>query len=158
MEARNRPWRGNEFENLIPSEGYTVVQPPEGYKPVLKRSSLAAPSAEDASGFMMQDDSIKSRTEAEFGLPPVPTSEGGALPSMKPEDYAYFGKLTEAGDSKEERQRRKKEGDHDAVLKIKNGQPAQRKVALRRMGPAHFGAGPLFGRSCLSCTRWREKY
>ena len=53
-KAQQTMEEGNEFEKFLPEDGYTIVQPPEGYKPAIK-SSLTAPSAEEDVGFGIQD-------------------------------------------------------------------------------------------------------
>jgi splicing factor 3B subunit 1 len=169
LAERNRPWRSSaEFEALLPplSQGYSVLPPPQGYKPLDSRSSLAPPSAPDDGGFVMQQQQGDGGESASggmagqdlleaYGIPPAPMEAGsGNVPALKPEDYEYFGKLVE----------KKKNGDNDGsgsgddneeakekeimllLLKIKNGTPAQRKVALRQIADraTHFGAEALF--------------
>ncbi|KAK3485661.1 U2 snRNP component prp10 [Neurospora crassa] len=71
----------------------------------------------------------------------------GDLQFFKPEDMAYFGKLTDGADeeslSVEELKERK---IMRLLLKVKNGTPPMRKTALRQLtdNARNFGAGPLF--------------
>jgi len=34
FEERNRPYTDEELNKLIPSDGYEIIEPPEGYKPI----------------------------------------------------------------------------------------------------------------------------
>jgi|TARA_B110000114_G_scaffold138897_1_gene146300 splicing factor 3B subunit 1 len=79
----------------------------------------------------------------QFDVPDTP--EG--LPNMKPEDYQYFSALLKPGDeaglSHEEKTERK---IMKLLLKVKNGEPRERKGALRTLTDKarELGAGPLF--------------
>lgn len=161
MESRNRPWTDAALDAILPSEGYTIIRPPQNYIPLRTpgRKLLATPTpmAMTAQGFQMeipveqrQDASVKDIREA-YGIPlGAPAQESGAagdLPYIKPDDMQYFGRLmeeTEEGKlSKEEANERK---IMTLLLKIKSGTPPQRKTATRQItdNARKFGAGPLF--------------
>lgn len=74
-------------------------------------------------------------------------TEDADLPTIKPDDHQFFGKLLEQRDedvvdktAQKERQIMK------LLLKVKNGTPPQRKSALRQLTDKakEFGPGPLF--------------
>lgn len=161
MESRNRPWTDAALDAILPSEGYTIIRPPQNYVPLRTpgRKLLATPTpmTMTAQGFQMeipieqrQDATVQDIREA-YGVPLAPTgSETGAagdLPYIKPDDMQYFGRLmedTEEGKlSKEEANERKIMA---LLLKIKSGTPPQRKTAMRQItdNARKFGAGPLF--------------
>lgn len=138
IDERNRPWTDEEIEDLLPSDGYKVLEPPPGYQPPPRKyTSTPTPLAEQ--GFVIQDDH-----KVDYGMLPMP---GGDLPSLKPEDEIYFKKIMEEVDedslSVEESNERK---ILKLLLKVKNGTPAQRKQALRHLTDKarEFGAGALF--------------
>lgn len=79
------------------------------------------------SGYAIPDEMSKP-----FEVPESPSLNG--LPSIKPEDLAYFGELqhavNEAELSQEELKKRKIK---ELLLKIKRGTPQMRKSALRQI-------------------------
>ncbi|KAK8802056.1 hypothetical protein WA158_006451 [Blastocystis sp. Blastoise] len=139
MEWRNRPLSDEDLDSLIP-KGYMIVEPPPSYHAKTNRSNIfATPTPMSTPGFIMAD---------------TPTKEmyGIATPIVQDvpifdEDQQFFGKLlTEVDDeslSKEEARNRK---IMTLLLRIKNGEPAQRKLALKQITEKalEFGAGPLF--------------
>ena len=69
------------------------------------------------------------------------------LPFVKPEDYQYFAKLLdEKQDDELSVEEAKERKIMRLMLKIKNGTPPMRKVALRQITDKarEFGPGPLF--------------
>ena len=146
ISSRNATLSDEELDEILPSEGYKILEPPPGYEPLRAPSRRTAPSATPAEsgGFMMQE-------------PVDPRSMGKQLPSdipgvgdlqfFKPEDMTYFGKLVDGADendlSVDELKQRK---IMRLLLKVKNGTPPMRKTALRQLtdNARSFGAGPLF--------------
>uniref|UniRef100_A0A7S2Y501 Splicing factor 3B subunit 1 domain-containing protein n=1 Tax=Entomoneis paludosa TaxID=265537 RepID=A0A7S2Y501_9STRA len=161
MESRNRPWTETALDAILPSEGYVIVRPPNGYVPLRTpgRKLLATPTplGMTPAGFQMEvpieqrsDVSAQEIREA-YGVPlasPAQDAEGpGALPYIKPEDMQYFGRLTEQVDEDKISKDEQKERQIMALLlKIKSGTPPQRKTAMRQITDKarSFGAGPLF--------------
>lgn len=142
----NAPISDEELDELLPGpdDGYQILTPPSGYAPVRAPTHRVAATPVAASGFMMQDpDSVR------LGGAPMPKEIPGVgdLQFFKPEDMAYFGKLTDGSDedalSVEELKERK---IMRLLLKVKNGTPPMRKTALRQLtdNARNFGAGPLF--------------
>ena len=145
---RNAFWSDEDLDAMLPSEGYTVLEPPPGYEPVRaaarKAIAAAVPQSSTIGGFMMQE-------------PENPRSMGKQLPTeipgvgdlqfFKAEDMQYFGKLVDGQDenamSVDELKERK---IMRLLLKVKNGTPPMRKTALRQLtdNARQFGAGPLF--------------
>lgn len=147
VSGRNAPLSDEELNEMLPNEGYKILDPPPGYEPLnapSKRLAPAATPAQSGGGFMMQE-------------PVDPRSMGKQLPSdipgvgdlqfFKAEDMAYFGKLVDGADendlSNDELKQRK---IMRLLLKVKNGTPPMRKTALRQLtdNARIFGAGPLF--------------
>jgi splicing factor 3B subunit 1 len=142
-EYRNRFLSDEDLNNMIPVEGYVVLEPPAGYAPIRTpaRKLTATPMPMD-SGFNMQESMPDG-----FGasIPYIPGVEG--LNYFKAEDAKHFSKLMDDADvfdlSTEEVKERK---IMRLLLKIKNGQPMYRKQALRQItvGARLFGASALF--------------
>ncbi|TKA67050.1 hypothetical protein B0A55_11069 [Friedmanniomyces simplex] len=148
ISNRNAALSDEELDEMLPSEGYKILEAPPGYEPLRAPARRIAPSATPVNtnngGFMMQE-------------PVDPRSMGKQLPSdipgvgdlqfFKAEDMNYFGKLVDGVDenelSVEELKQRK---IMRLLLKVKNGTPPMRKTALRQLtdNARHFGAGPLF--------------
>ena len=146
ITGKNAPLSDEELDVMLPSDGYTILDPPPGYEPIraYARKAAAAAPAVPTGGFMMQE-------------PENPRSMGKQLPTeipgvgdlqfFKTEDMAYFGKLVDGADenvmSVEELKERK---IMRLLLKVKNGTPPMRKTALRQLtdNARQFGAGPLF--------------
>jgi len=161
MESRNRPWTDAALDAILPSEGYTIIAPPQNYTPLRTpgRKLLATPTpmAMTPQGFQMeipveqrQDASVQDIREA-YGVPLAATAsetgDASALPYIKPEDMQYFGRLME--DTEEEKLSKEEIKERQIMtllLKIKNGTPPQRKTAIRQISDKarSFGAGPLF--------------
>lgn len=146
ISGRNYPLSDEELDMILPGEddGYKVLQPPPGYEPIRAPAHklMATPAAQ--TGFMMQDPD-----QVRLGGKPMPAEIPGVgdLQFFKPEDMAYFGKLTDGSDENvltvDELKERK---IMRLLLKIKNGTPPMRKTALRQItdNARQFGAGPLF--------------
>jgi splicing factor 3B subunit 1 len=145
--ASARALTDEELDAILPNEGYVVLEPPAGYVPLRtpSRKLEATPSVAEAVGFrVLSDDPLQTR--AALGITAsVAASED--LPFSKPEDYQYFAKLltpvNEETTSIEEAKERK---ILKLLLRIKNGAPSVRRVALRQLveRARDFGAGPLF--------------
>lgn len=151
FDPRNRYLSDEELDQLMPSEGYTVVDPPSGYAPIRTpaRKLMETPQAAGGGGFMMQDES-STRAALEEMLPDLPTDIPGVgqLAFFKAEDQTFFKKiLNEKEDENELTAEEQKERKiMRLLLKIKNGTPPMRKTALRQITDKarDFGAGPLF--------------
>ncbi|KAI5799139.1 armadillo-type protein [Peziza echinospora] len=145
---RNAPLSDEELDEMLPKEGYKILEPPPGYAPIRtparKLMATPAPMGSLNGGFMMQEpESARSLgKQLPTDIPGV-----GDLQFFKPEDMAYFGKLVDGSDenamSVEELKERK---IMRLLLKVKNGTPPMRKTALRQLtdNARQFGAGPLF--------------
>lgn len=130
-----------ELNQILPSQGYEIVQPPEGYQPVRTKEKSAGPSESE---LQIYYNIPESSSKKPYDLPQTPS---GDLPFIKPEDLGYFGTLLNDVDEKnltpEELKSRK---IMVLMLKVKNGTPPMRKSALRQLTERarDFGAGPLF--------------
>lgn len=123
ITGRNLPISDEELDLLLPglNEGYKILDPPPGYEPVRAPTHklMATPAVQ--TGFMMQDPE-----QVRLSGKPMPAEIPGIgdLQFFKPEDMAYFGKLTDGSDENaltvEELKERK---IMRLLLKIKNGTP-----------------------------------
>ncbi|KAK4565451.1 U2 snRNP component prp10 [Recurvomyces mirabilis] len=146
ISSRNAPLSDEELDEMLPSEGFKILEPPPGYEPTRAPARRVAPAATpvNTGGFMMQEyvDPRSMGKQLPSDIPGV-----GDLQFFKAEDMAYFGKLVDGADenelSVEELKQRK---IMRLLLKVKNGTPPMRKTALRQItdNARHFGAGALF--------------
>jgi len=146
VSARNMPISDEELDIVLPGEedGYRIVPPPPGYAPTNAPARRVMATPLPQSGFMMQDPD-----QVRLGGKPVAAEIPGMgeLQFFKPEDMAYFGKLSDGSDENsltvDEMKERK---IMRLLLKVKNGTPPMRKTALRQItdNARQFGAGPLF--------------
>lgn len=143
--TRIRYMSDEELNALLPSEGYTIVEPPPGYAPA-QAHKLQEP---ESSGFYMPESSTLGAMADDI-VADLPTDVPGVgqLAFMKPEDQKYFGKVLQE-DDEEERISRAEAREREIMrllLKIKNGTPQLRKQALRQITEQArtFGPGPLF--------------
>lgn len=148
VDERNREWTDAELDALLPATGFTVLEPPKGYVPVRTpaRKLLATPAPLATPLYAIPSEAGGMQKE-DLGIPAeLPDALKGI--EMKAEDYTNFARVLD---------RRTKDEDLSAaelrerrimllLLKIKNGTPAMRKVALRQVTDRarEFGAGPLF--------------
>ena len=143
IEERNRPQTDEELDELLPSEGYKILEPPASYVPIRtparKLMETPMPYGSNAGFFSIPEEDRGQK----FDVALVP--EG--LPEMKPEDVQYFAPLLKETDEEaltiEEQKERK---IMRLLLRVKNGTPQQRKTSLRQITDRakEFGAGPLF--------------
>ena len=156
-DPRNRSMTDAELDLLLPSEGYVIVSPPDNYVPIQKphRNLLTSEGYQTSGGFMMQDEAAAQAAVAAAGglghSEPTEIEGVGSLAFFKPEDASYFAKIlgegaNEASDVGLTVEELKEKKIMRLLLKIKNGTPASRKVALRTITDKarEFGAGPLF--------------
>ncbi|KAK4127070.1 ARM repeat-containing protein [Parathielavia appendiculata] len=144
--GRYMPLSDEELDAMLPGpdEGYKVLEPPPGYAPVRAPAHKLVTAPTPATGFMIQDPTSGQVTGQQM---PKEIPGVGDLQFFKPEDMAYFGKLTDGANeddlSVEELKERK---IMRLLLKVKNGTPPMRKTALRQLtdNARNFGAGPLF--------------
>ena len=147
IDARNRPMTDEELDSMLPSIGYSIMEVPESYQPIVAahQKLLATPAPMDATpGFNIQ--ATPSRDS--YAIPMTPGGDGN-MPYIKPEDYQYFGKLMDEDPSDTEGLTREQINERTIMallLKIKNGMPPQRKTAMRVITDKarEFGAEALF--------------
>ena len=143
IEERNRPQTDEELDELLPSEGFKILEPPASYVPIRtparKLTQTPMPYGANAGFFSIPEEDRGQKFDVNLA------PEG--LPEMKPEDYQYFAPLLKETDDEElsiEEQKERK--IMRLLLRVKNGTPPQRKSALRQITDRakEFGAGPLF--------------
>ncbi|GMI20960.1 hypothetical protein TeGR_g10510 [Tetraparma gracilis] len=157
LAYRNRPLSDQDLDDVLPSEGFKVLEVPEGYDPVVKAGRpdlLAATPAGVAAtpGFLIPETPVNTIQEKEaygihLGQMGTVGNEGGDIPFIKSEDYQYFGKLMEEVDEDAlSKEAIKERTIMLLLLKIKCGTPPQRKTAMRQITEKakELGAGPLF--------------
>lgn len=152
MYERNRPLTDEELDEMLPS-GYKIVPPPEDYQPIrvpAKRTiapsatptPLPGPLATPRTGFYMQkEENYAASIKKIVSLEPK-----GNLPSLKPEDLQYFDQLlADVDEDSLPLEQQKERKIMRLLLKIKNGTPPVRKVALRQITDKarDFGAKAL---------------
>lgn len=147
---RNAPLSDEELDEMLPKEGYKILEPPPGYAPIRtparKLTSTPAPmqSASGIGGFMMQEPENARILGKQM---PTDIPGVGDLQFFKSEDMQYFGKLVDGADENQMTVEELKERKiMRLLLKVKNGTPPMRKTALRQLtdNARQFGAGPLF--------------
>ncbi|OQN97262.1 hypothetical protein B0A48_16804 [Cryoendolithus antarcticus] len=143
---RNAPLSDEELDELLPSEGYKILDPPPGYEPLrAPKNRLAVPATPLPTGGFMNQEPVDARSMGKQLPSDIPGV--GDLQFFKAEDMQYFGKLVDGADendlSVDELKTRK---IMRLLLKVKNGTPPMRKTALRQLtdNARTFGAGPLF--------------
>lgn len=156
IDERNRPLSDEELDQMLPSEGYMILDVPKDYRPI--RSAERTPSSSSSSVAITPLSSAGGATpyyhmpeelkQESYGVQLTTTLIGGPdMPELKPEDVKHFAKLLE---EKEEDQmtdyERKERKIMTLLLKIKNGTPHMRKQALRYITDKarEFGAEALF--------------
>ncbi|KAJ3103763.1 Splicing factor 3B subunit 1 [Phlyctochytrium planicorne] len=160
IDARNRPFTDEELNQILPSEGYKILEPPSTYAPIRTpaRKLTATPTPLHGmlgAGFVMQTeggiggDSGLAPGAIPMGIDVPPEIAGvGALQFFKPEDMQHFGKLM--SDTRDESEltvdELKERKIMRLLLKIKNGTPPIRKAALRQITDKarEFGPASLF--------------
>ncbi|KAI5476004.1 splicing factor 3B subunit 1 [Pseudohyphozyma bogoriensis] len=148
FDPRNRYLSDEELNQMLPTEGYEIVDPPAGYAPIRtpSRKLMETPVAMNG-GFMMQEEGVSGSSLGIAQELPTEIEGVGDLQFFKQEDATYFAKILgdqdESALSVEEMKERK---IMRLLLKIKNGTPPMRKTALRQITDKarEFGAGPLF--------------
>lgn len=147
VAERNQPLTDDDLDRMLPSEGYQILKQPENYKPIRTpaRKLLATPAPLATPLYSVPEEGGIRRQD--LGIPAkLPESLKGL--EMKPEDYSNFAAILDDNqddtDLPDEDQRNRK--IMRLLLKIKNGSPPVRKVALRQITDKarEFGAGPLF--------------
>ena len=147
---RNAPLSDEELDEMLPTEGYKILEPPPGYAPIRtparKLMSTPAPMASSSGigGFMMQEPENARVLGKQM---PTDIPGVGDLQFFKAEDMQYFGKLVDGADENQMTVDELKERKiMRLLLKVKNGTPPMRKTALRQLtdNARQFGAGPLF--------------
>ncbi|EME27814.1 splicing factor 3B subunit 1 [Galdieria sulphuraria] len=146
MEERNRPFSNEELDELLPKEGYEILQPPPNYIPIRTpaRKLVSTPTSDSASGYRIPNESVVQKTSI-GAAPKTPEELEGVM--IKPEDYEYFSKIFSGEDESElPLEEQKERRIMTLLLKIKNGTPPIRKSALRMITERarEFGPGPLF--------------
>nr|KAJ3419309.1 Splicing factor 3B subunit 1 [Polyrhizophydium stewartii] len=145
IEQRNRYLTDEELDDILPKQGYAIVDPPASYVPIRTpaRKLMATPTPMAGSGgFMMQEEDRTAYADTAQEIPGM-----AGLQFVKPEDMQHFAKLLDKRDDSELSSEEAKERRiMRLLLKIKNGTPPVRKTSLRQITDRarEFGPGPLF--------------
>uniref|UniRef100_A0A182T461 Splicing factor 3B subunit 1 domain-containing protein n=1 Tax=Anopheles maculatus TaxID=74869 RepID=A0A182T461_9DIPT len=140
IKQRNRPMADEELDTIFPPS-YQILIPPSDYNPTetLNHQLTITPDTDTRTGFFMQTENVKPKFEDNMMK--------RNLPFMKPDDTQFFGKLLIDVDEYSLTVEELKERQiMNLLLKIKNGEPPIRKIAMRHITnkAREFGAGPLF--------------
>jgi splicing factor 3B subunit 1 len=135
-----------ELDDLIPKDGYAILEPPAGYAPIRHptKKLMATPTADG--GFVMQEVNYAATQKMAEQLP-TDIPGVGELDHFKESDMKYFGKLLDGSDDADLSHADLKERKIlRLLLKMKNGTPQLRKSALRMLtdNARIFGAKALF--------------
>ncbi|KAK4996780.1 U2 snRNP component prp10 [Elasticomyces elasticus] len=146
ISSRNAPLSDEELDEMLPKQGYKILEFPPGYEPINApaRRIAATPTPANIGGFMMAESVSSSAMGKQL---PTEIPGVGDLSFFKPEDMQYFGKLMDTQDEADMNVDELKERKiMRLILKVKNGTPPMRKTALRQITDSarSFGAGPLF--------------
>jgi splicing factor 3B subunit 1 len=134
--VRNRVLTDEELNAMLPPDGYQILEEPASYKPIRTPARKLQETPLQNQNFQMQED---------VQTPDIPGVNG--LEFFKQEDAQHFSKLM---DNKEENElsldELKERKIMRLLLKIKNGNPPTRKLAMRQItdGARLFGAKSLF--------------
>lgn len=162
MAARNAYLTDAELDEMMPVEGYDILDPPASYVPIRTpaRKLLTTPAplgADGGGGFTMQEGG--GATLEQVGLTKELHGDVAEvlgisdLPPMRPEDAQFFGALLEPVPLSEDgetpdltKQELAERRIMALLLKVKNGMPHQRKQGMRALtrGARDFGASALF--------------
>ncbi|KAJ3359756.1 Splicing factor 3B subunit 1 [Kappamyces sp. JEL0680] len=144
VDRRNKFQTDEELNALLPLKGFVILEVPGSYVPIRtpSRKLDATPLPQvGENGFHMQED--VARNEA---VPEIPGVSG--LEFFKQEDAQYFSRLVgdERVDSDLTLDELKERKVMRLLLKIKNGTPPVRKIAMRQItdGARLFGPASLF--------------
>ncbi|EER13003.1 splicing factor 3B subunit, putative [Perkinsus marinus ATCC 50983] len=164
LDVRNKYMTDDEIDALLPLTGYEIVKPPEGYEAQQQAHRIsvnqAATPLGETTGFSMPsggatpammaglDASTAGLSDAGTGLVHPKYGGAGDLPDLRPEDVQHFSALIQGGEtddnlSPEEAKERKVMA---LLLKVKNGTPQMRKMAMREITERakQFGPDALF--------------
>ncbi|KAJ1798443.1 U2 snRNP component prp10 [Coemansia sp. RSA 2399] len=146
MDARNAYQTDDELDAILPTEGYAVLDPPSSYVPIRtpSRKLMETPAPlHGTEGFHFGEET----KHPEIAPLPSEVPGVGALPFFKQDDMQFFGKLLDGQaeddlDADEVRERQVLR----YLLKIKNGTPPMRKVAMRQIAEKarDLGAASIF--------------
>lgn len=134
----------NEILDALLPEGYEVLDPPEGFTNIGRDFNLQELKTQNV-GYMIPEESNASNKILKDS---VVTNVPGIrdLQYFKEEDTKYFGKLLKAEDASNKTELTIDEVKERKVmkllLKIKNGSPFVRKVALRQLTDHSRNFGP----------------
>lgn len=144
LARHSEPIEDEDLDDILPP-GYKIVPPPEDYQPIrIPANRIVAASATPTpkTGFYMQkEENYVASSKKIVDLVPK-----GNLPQLKPEDLQYFDELLADVDEESLPAEKQKERKiMRLILKIKNGTPPVRKVALRQITDKarEFGAKAL---------------
>ncbi|KAF2754297.1 putative splicing factor 3B subunit 1 [Pseudovirgaria hyperparasitica] len=145
ISGRNMSLSDEELNEMLPNEGYKILDPPPGYEPLPAAARRLLPTPAAATGGFMNQQSEDPRSMGKQLPTDIPGV--GDLQFFKAEDMQYFGKLVDGAEENELSVEELKERKiMRLLLKVKNGTPPMRKTALRQItdNARQFGAGALF--------------
>lgn len=136
------------LDAILPSSGYTIVEAPENYVPI-RINAHKLRQQHQASGFTMLEESNLGMQEAALKSELTLSSDIAGpedLNFFKESDKKHFAKLLEESDQPLSAEEIKERKLMKQLLRIKNGVPSVRRVALRQVTDQarYYGAKTLF--------------
>lgn len=134
-----------DLDELLPTKGFTLLEPPSDYVPPQNRSFSYSDIPVTNEGYNIPEQKVNGNTIAQELPSEIPGV--GDLAYFKAEDMKFFGKLVDnRDDTKLSLEELREKKIMRLLLKIKNGTPPQRKSSLREITDTarQLGAGPLF--------------
>jgi splicing factor 3B subunit 1 len=127
---------GNEFGHLLPSEGYVIVDPPSDYVPISQFTQATI----QTEGFQIPGEGFETRRA---DIPVVPKYTGiGEMPELKMSDIEHFAPLLNMDEDELTPEEAKERRVMALLLKIKNGTPQMRKLAMKQITESAKQIGP----------------
>jgi splicing factor 3B subunit 1 len=137
-ESLTRPLSNEELNEILPTEGFMIVDRPDSYEPPVRRE------AQSSDGYQLPPE---VGGQGGMEIPVVPQYTGvGEMPELKISDLEHFAPLLNADEADLTPEEAKERRVMALLLKIKNGTPQMRKLAMKQItdGAKQLGPGPLF--------------
>lgn len=137
IDRRNRPMTDVELDALLPPTGFKVIPAPANYTPSRKHQVLAAE--------IKENDFLKNSSTPQMAVSSGVEGDDD-IPLLGTEDEQFFGVLTEDSKDKLTKDELRERDILTHILRIKNGNPPQRKASFKQLTlrAREFGPGPLF--------------
>lgn len=129
-----------DLDEILPMDGYEIVTPPDGYVPIPNSKAHSS----DMDGFQIPGEGTERRR---MEIPVIPNYSGiGEMPELKLSDIDHFAALLNVDEDSLTPEEAKERKVMAFLLKIKNGTPQMRKLAMRQLtdGAKQLGPAAIF--------------